>query len=173
MVRDTIEICAFRARLAEAPVSIDLPPSSQCHMETRPGDNVAVLTVRRAGDDLTARVDAERSRLFAQGVDALYVDFPLDQPESAHVGEELEELELSYSGIFPNSQATGDVLRLQCLRNATALCHDIAVVSPHGAALLEYVVADMEAAGRTVVHRQEDRSPEGRDGASVPLVTAP
>ena len=105
MVRDTIEICDFRARLAEAPVRVDLPPSSQCHTETRAGDNVAILTVRRAGDDLTARVDAERSHLFSQGVDALYVDLPLDQPESAHVGESLEELKLSYSGIFPNSQA--------------------------------------------------------------------
>ena len=176
IVRDTIEICDFRARVAEAPVGIDLPPSSQCHTETRPGDNVAVLTVKQAGNDLTARVDAERSRLFAQGVDALYVDLPLDRPESAHVGESLEELSLSYSGIFPNSQAAGDVLRLQCLRKATALSHDIAVVSPHGAALLEYVVADMEAAGQPVVHRQQVASLEGRGGsgvASVPLVTAP
>ena len=172
IVRDTIEICNFRARLAEAPVRIDLPPSSQCHVETRPGDNVAVLTVSRAGDDLTARVDAARSRLFAQGVDALYVDLPLDQPASAHVGESLEELKLSYAGIFPNSQAAGDVLRLQCLRDATALSHDIAVVSPHGAALLNYVVADMEAAGQPVVHTQEDPSPEGRGGSRVPLVTA-
>ena len=173
IVRDTIEICDFRAQLAEAPVRVDLPPSSHFHTETRPGDNVAILTVRRPGDDLTALVDAERSRLFAQGVDALYVDLPLDQPESAHVGESLEELNLSYSGIFPNSQAAGDVLRLQCLRNATALSHDIAVVSPHGAALLEYVVADMEAAGQPVAHTHEDPPPEGRGAARVPLVTAP
>ena len=176
IVRDTIEICDFRARLAEAPVRIGLPPSSQCHTETRPGDNVAVLTVRRAGDDLTTQVDAARSRLFAQGVDALYVDLPLDQPESAHVGESLEELALSYSGIFPNRHAAGDVLRLQCLRNATALSHDIAVVSPHGAALLEYVVADMKAVGQPVVPTPEDPSFEGRGGsgtARVPLVTAP
>ena len=60
-----------------------------------------MLTVSRAGDDLTGRVVAERSRLFSEGVDALYVDLPLDQPESAHVSESLEELRLSYSGIFP------------------------------------------------------------------------
>jgi hypothetical protein len=46
-------------------------------------------------------------------------------------------------------------------------------VSPHGAALLEYVVADMEAAGQPVAHTHEDPPPEGRGAARVPLVTAP
>jgi hypothetical protein len=107
--------------------------------------------VLQSGADLTARVGAERSRLFDDGVDVLYVDLPLDQPATAQVGDALEDLELTYSGIFPNNKAAGDVLRLQCLRNATALCHDVVVVSPHGAALLDYVVADMEAAGQPVV----------------------
>lgn len=176
IVRDTIEICEFRAQLAEAPIRADLPPSSHLNVETRPGDNVAVLTVSRAGDDLTTRVEAERSRLFSEGVDALYVDLPLDRPESAHMSEPLEELRLSYSGIFPNNRAAGDVLRLQCLRTATALSHDIVVASAHGTALLEYVVADMRAAGQSVVQRR--RHPPGAAGAglphaSIPLVTAP
>lgn len=176
IVGDTIEICDFRAQLADAPLHTDLPPISTLHVEIRSGDNVAVLTVTQAGDDLTARIDAERSRLFSEGVDALYVDLPLDQPDSAHVGESLEELKLSYSGIFPNKKAAGDVLRLQCLRNATALSHDVAVASPHGTALLEYVVADMEAAGQPVV-RNHDHPPEVASecspAAGVPLVTAP
>ncbi len=99
------------------------------------------------------------------GVDALYVDLPLDQPESAHVSESLEELRLSYSGIFPNSQAAGDVLRLQCLRRATALSHDVVVASPHGTALLEYVVADMETAGQPVVRTHVH--PPGVAGAGL------
>ncbi len=175
IVRDTIEICAFRSQLADAPVRADLPSSSQLHVQTRPGDNVAILTVSQAGDDLTARVDAERSRLFSDGVDALYVDLPLHRPESAHVSESLEELKLSYSGIFPNNEAAGDVLRLQCLRKATALSHEVVVASPHGAALLEYVVADMEAAGQPVL-RTHDPPPgmtsEGLSATSIPLVTA-
>jgi GNAT superfamily N-acetyltransferase len=175
IVQDTIAICDFRAELADAPVQVELPPVSQLVVEVRPGDNVAVLTVSQAGDDLTVRVDAERSRLFADGIDALYVDLPLDRPESAHVSDALEELKLSYSGIFPNHMAAGDVLRLQCLRNATALSHDVAVASAHGSALLEYVVADMEAAGQPVV-RTHDHRRAGTAGAapaaSVPLVTA-
>jgi hypothetical protein len=135
-------------------------------MESDPGDNVAVLIVSRAGHDLTSRIDTERSRLFAQGVDALYVDLPLDRPESAHVSDALVELKLSYSGVFPNNQAAGDVLRLQCLRDATTWCHDVAVASPYGAALLQYVIADMEAAGQSVAGARSDGLPD----AAVPLV---
>lgn len=173
IVRDTIEICDFRSRLAEAPLRIELPPTSGLHVERDAGDNVAVLTVSQPGDDLAPQVDAERARLFAQGVDALYVDLPLDRPESAHVSDALEDLDLSYSGIFPNNQAAGDVLRLQCLRDATAWCHDVAVASPHGTALLEYVIADMKAAGQAVTRtgtasqRTDDPRPPGE---TVPLV---
>jgi hypothetical protein len=174
IVQDTIDICRFRSHLADVPAGGELPPGSQIHVETRPGDNVAVLTVIRAGDDLTGRVDAERARLFGEGVDALYVDLPLDRPESAHVSDALEELRLSYSGIFLNHTASGDVLRLQCLRKATAVCHDVAVASPHGAALLDYVLADMEAVGQPVVRRHDHRRGVMGDGApAVPLVTAP
>ena len=97
---------------------------------------------------------------------ALYVDLPLDRPESAHVSDALGELKLSYSGVFPNNQAAGDVLRLQCLRDATTWCRDVAVASPHGAALLQYVIADMEAAGQSVAGAQRDGLPDD----AVPLV---
>jgi hypothetical protein len=176
IVRDTIRICDFRAHLAPAPVRTDLPQRSQLHVENRPGDNIAIVTVSRAGGDLTARVDAERARLFDKAVDALYVDLPLDRPESAHVSDSLEELRLSYAGIFLNRKAAGDVLRLQCLRRATALSHDIAVASPHGTALLDYVLADMEAAGQPVVRSRghaRGATNGGRPATDIPLVTAP
>jgi hypothetical protein len=175
IVQDTIDVCQFRSQLADHPARTELPGTSRIHIETRPGDNVAVLTVNQAGDDLTARVAAERSRLFAQGVDALYVDLPLDRPESAHVSESLEDLRLTYSGIFLNHQAAGDVLRLQSLRNATALSHDVVVASPHGAALLEYVLGDMEAAGQPVACADDNPAGTHAEGSArrVPLVTAP
>jgi hypothetical protein len=172
IVQATIAICGFRSRLAEAPGSGRLVSRSLFDIEVDAGDNVAVLTVQRAGEDLTSRVDAERTRMFGQGVDALYVDLPLDRPESAYVGNALEDLNLSYSGIFPNNQAVGDVLRLQCLRNATAWSHDVAVASPHGAALLQYVIADMEAAGQAVVGTPAQRN-GGLPRDAVPLVAVP
>jgi hypothetical protein len=175
IVRDTIEICDFRAELADAPERAELPATSQLHVEIRPGDNIALLTVLQAGEDLMERIDAERTRVFAENVDALYVDLPLDRPESSYLGEALEALRLSYSGIFPNNKAAGDVLRLQSLRNAVALSHDAVVASPHGTALLEYVIADMESAGQLVAQTPDHPShrisdfPETR----IPLVTTP
>lgn len=176
IVQDTIDVCHFRSHLAEPPDRTKLPATARLHVEPRRGDNVAVVTVVQAGDDLTERVEAERSRLFAAGLDALYVDLPLDQPESAHVSDSLEELRLTYSGIFLNHRAAGDVLRLQSLRNATALSHDVAVASPHGAALLEYVLADMEAAGQPVAQTRDDATllaGAAVGNTAVPLVTAP
>jgi serine/threonine-protein kinase RsbW len=169
IVLETIDICGSRAHLAEAPSGVDLPAVSLVSMERDTGDNVAVLTVHQAGQDLTARVDAERSHVFDDGVEALYVDLPLDRPESAQVSDALGELSLSYSGLFPNNQAAGDVLRLQCLRSATAWSHDVAVASPHGAALLNYVIADMEAAGQRV-ERTEAKVGDGPSGDDLPLV---
>lgn len=169
IVLETIDICGSRAHLADAPTRVDLPAISRLSLERDTGDNVATLMVSQAGRDLTARIDAERSKLFDEGVEALYVDLPLDRPESAHVSEALQELKLSYSGIFPNNQAAADVLRLQCLRNATAWSHDVAVASLHGAALLEYVIADMESVGQRV-ERTEAPPGEGPPDETIPLV---
>ena len=38
IVQDTIDVCDFRSHLADAPVGTDLPPASELHVETRPGD---------------------------------------------------------------------------------------------------------------------------------------
>ena len=151
-----------------------LRPASTCQrlaasLERDTGDNVATLTVRQAGRDLTARVDAERSQAVRRGRRGPVRGSPLDRPESAHVSDALQELNLSYSGLFPNNQAAADVLRLQCLRNATAWSHDVAVASPHGAALLEYVIADMESVGQRV-ERIEAPPGEGPPDETIPLV---
>ena len=171
IVQDTIEVCHFRSHLADAPAETRFPAETQLHVTLVPGDNVAEMTVMQVGRDLTARVDETRARLFSDGVDALYVDLPLDQPETAHVSESLEQLRLSYSGIFPNRMASGDVLRLQTLRQATALSHDVAVASPHGAALLEYVIADMEASGQPVARTEEVLAGGAPAATAIPLVT--
>ena len=81
------------------------------------------------------------------------------------MSDALGELELSYLGVFPNNQAAGDVLRMQCLPDATTWSRDVAVASPHGAALLQYLIADMEAAGQSVAGAQSDGPPDD----AVPL----
>jgi hypothetical protein len=72
--------------------------------------------------------------------------------------------------------AAGDVLRLQCLRKATALSHDIVVASPHGTMLLEYVMAEMEATGQSVTRTHDNLLATTRGSQPdtvVPLVITP
>jgi hypothetical protein len=64
------------------------------------------------------------------------------------VADHLERLGVSYSGVFPNSRTDGDVLRMQSLHRAKVTADDVAVASPHGRELLEYVLADLNTGRR-------------------------
>jgi hypothetical protein len=56
------------------------------------------------------------------------------------------------------------------------MSHDVVVASTHGAALLDYVLADMEAVGQPTVRTDDQLRGADGDGSSVagvPLVTTP
>ena len=88
---------------------------------------MAVATVSEPGTDLATAVSVVRGRLFADGIDAVYVDLPMELPETAALADDLEGAGLSFAGMFPNCRGAGDVLRLQSIGEATVLAHDIAV----------------------------------------------
>ena len=69
----------------------------------------------------------------------------METPAAALVSDHLERLGVSFAGIFPNSRADGDVLRMQSLHRVTVKADDVAVASDHGRELLDYVLADLEA----------------------------
>ena len=96
------------------------------------------------GADLEEVVRVRRHRLFHHDrVAAVYVDLPLVSPGTALVGNHLEALGLSYSGIFPNRRADGDVMRMQSLHGIRISTADVVVASDHGRELLNYVLADL------------------------------
>ena len=70
---------------------------------------------------------------------------PMETPATALAADHLEALGVFYSGIFPNTRADGDVLRMQSLNRVTVRAGDVAVVSDHGRELLDYVLADLAA----------------------------
>jgi len=143
VVAGIIEVTGLRGRVAEAPTGLRPPPTSALHTEVRDDHNLAVLTVERPGSDLAAMVGRARAELFDRGLDAVYVDLPLEQPETEAAGEQLEELGVTFAGIFPNARVDGDVLRMQCLHEVTVQADDIATGSDHGQELLAYVLADL------------------------------
>lgn len=147
IVRYILAECGLRGRLAEPGRHVRLADRTHMHTEPLVGLNTVHLHVAHAGADFGFAVSAIRSRLFGQGIDAVYVDLPLDVPSTALVADHIAELGLTFSGIFPNTRADGDVLRLQSLNDVTVSADDIAVVSAHGRALLDYVLGDLALRG--------------------------
>jgi serine/threonine-protein kinase RsbW len=146
IVAQTLALCELRGALAEPPGDFELAPCTDLHVEVEEDHNLALITVREPGADLEQAVAAERHHLFhRRGLDAVYVDLPLQTPATAHVADHLERLGVSYAGVFPNRHTDGDVLRMQSLHRVRVKADDIAVASDHGRELLDYVLADLPA----------------------------
>lgn len=144
IVAQTLELCELRGTLAQPPEAAALEEQTDLHVAVDADHNLALITVRTPGADLEATVAAERHHLFHHaGLDAIYLDLPLDTPATALVADHLERLGVSYSGVFPNSHCDGDVLRMQSLHRARIKADDVSVASEHGRELLEYVLADL------------------------------
>jgi hypothetical protein len=144
IVGRTLELCELRGTLTEPPPDAELADRAELHVEVDADHNLALLTVHTPGEDLEAVLSAERHHLFHRaGLDAIYVDLPLETPATALVADHLERLGVSYAGIFPNSRTDGDVLRMQSLHRARITADDVAVASDHGRELLDYVLADL------------------------------
>ena len=146
IVHEIISTCELRGRLADPPGHVCLPPRTHLHCTADEAHNLAVLHVTVPGADLDAVVARTRDRLFGEGRDVVYVDLPLDTAATGLVADHLETLGVTFSGIFPNVHADGDVLRMQSLNEITVSAHDVAVVSDHGSQLLAYVLKDLDRA---------------------------
>jgi serine/threonine-protein kinase RsbW len=145
IVRATLELCELRGALADPPAGVELAERTELHVEVDADHNLALVTVGVPGADLETVISAERHHLFHRaGLDAVYIDLPLETPATALVADHLERLGVSYAGVFPNTRTDGDVLRMQSLHRVRISADDVAVASDHGRELLDYVLADLE-----------------------------
>lgn len=144
IVGQTLELCELRGTLADPPEDFELNPRTELQVAIEADHNLALIHVAVPGANLEQAVAAERHHLFHRGgLDAVYVDLPLERPATALVADHLERLGVSYSGIFPNSRCDGDVLRMQSLHRVRIEAEDVSVASDHGRELLAYVLADL------------------------------
>jgi GNAT superfamily N-acetyltransferase len=144
IVGRTLALCGLQGTLAEPPAGAELPSRTELQVEVDRDHNLALLSVLAPGADLEAAIGAERHHLFHRaGLDAIYVDLPLERPATALVAEGLERLGVSYAGVFPNHRTDGDVLRMQSLHRVRVKADDVAVASDHGRELLDYVLSDL------------------------------
>jgi serine/threonine-protein kinase RsbW len=144
IVGRTLELCELRGTLAEPAADAAPAGRTELHVAVDADHDLALITVEVPGADLETAVAAERRHLFHRlGLDAVYLDLPLDTPATALVADHLERLGVSYAGVFPNSRCDGDVLRMQSLHRARIKADDVSVASEHGRELLDYVLADL------------------------------
>jgi serine/threonine-protein kinase RsbW len=144
VVERTLALCRLRGELAEPPPSAEPAARTELQVEVDTDHNLALIAVSRPGEDLERAIAAERHHLFHRsGLDAVYLDLPLEDPATALLADHLERLGVSYAGIFPNSRTDGDVLRMQSLHRVRIAADDVAVASEHGRELLEYVLGDL------------------------------
>jgi GNAT superfamily N-acetyltransferase len=147
IVGQTLALCELRGTLAVPPPDAELEPCSRLHVEVNRDHNLALITVEVPGADLETAIGAERRHLSHRlGLDAIYVDLPLEQAATALVADDLERLGVSYAGVFPNNRTDGDVLRMQSLHRVRVKADDVAVASDHGRELLDYVLGDIAQA---------------------------
>jgi hypothetical protein len=148
VIERTMSLCGLQGTLTEPAADTAIPPTSRLHTEIDHDHNLALITVQEPGSDLECVVGAERHHLFRRlGLDAIYLDLPLQAPATALLADHLERLGVSYAGVFPNRHTDGDVLRMQSLHRVRVKADDIAVASDHGRELLEYVLADLPREG--------------------------
>lgn len=141
-VADVIATCGLRGVVTEAPDALRVTGETVLHTQVRADHNIAILTVAEPGADIVEAVTAARDRHFADGIDVLYVDLPLEDARSEDAGDRLDDAGVSFAGVFPNGRVEGDVLRLQALNGRTYTVDDVVTASEHGTRLLTYVVDD-------------------------------
>ncbi len=144
IVARTLALCELQGTLVDPPPEAEVAERSEFQVEIDRDHNLALITVQVPGADLEGAIAAERHHLFHRaGLDAVYIDLPLQAPATALLADHLERLGVSYAGIFPNPRADGDVLRMQSLHRVRVKADGIAVASDHGRELLDYVLADL------------------------------
>ena len=120
-------------------------PGSELHVWRDPAHNAVQLHCKDAGSDIHQMVTQHLEAFRAQGVDCVYLDLPLADPDVFVHAAELDGLGFAFSCILPEIRPDGDVLRLQHLNGVDPCIDDIATASDFGRALLGEIAAGLAA----------------------------
>jgi serine/threonine-protein kinase RsbW len=118
---------------------------------------VARIRVDSYGADFLETLQQQVSQLQVNRYDVTWVYFPLSDPATSMYASGLQELGLSFCGVYPEYQ-DGDVLVLQCLNNVDIDPEDIQVASPMGEFVRDFVIADSRSAADRVARHTRSRA---------------
>ena len=95
----------------------EIPPVSKISLNVNSSIGTAEIVVKRAGKDLIDRIVKKRNRLFERGIEVVYVDFPLFQPETKELPD-LKPYGFVFAGLMPLFHDAKDYLRFQSVRES-------------------------------------------------------
>lgn len=117
-------------------------------LRLKPDAGRAFLKILSYGDDALALVYNHLRELRLRRIDCVFLDLPLGEPATVALCPRFEEIGFSFAGVGVETAETGDSLRLLHLNNVDIDRDGLVVVSPHGQALTQYVLAALDEAGR-------------------------
>lgn len=161
--RDIIERIYREANLPREVQSDFNPRQTEDRSETRltitlsHETGVARIRVDGYGADFLEALQQQVSQLQLNRYDVIWVYFPLADPATSMYASGLQELGLSFCGVYPEYQ-DGDVLVLQSLNNVDIDPQDIQVASAMGEFIRDYVIADARKASDRVARHTRSRA---------------
>ncbi|MBK6764632.1 MAG: GNAT family N-acetyltransferase [Micrococcales bacterium] len=130
---------------------------SRFRLSLRHETGVAFVYVEDYGEDFLENLQEQVRQLRMNRFELILVVLPLGDPATSYFGSGLQEIGLSFSGIYPE-YADGDVLVLQNLNNVEVRPEEINVASDMGTYLRDFVLADYKRAAERVAQRERSRA---------------
>lgn len=122
---------------------------------------VAWVHVDGYGHDFLPSLQAQLDQLRLNRFDQILVLLPMSDPLTQYFGSGLQEIGLSFSGIYPEYDS-GDALVLQSLNNVELRPEEIQVASEMGKYLLDFVLRDYQDATTRLAQRSRSRAAMAR-----------
>ncbi len=130
---------------------------SRFRLDLRHETGVGVINLDSYGEDFLTSLQEQVRQLRMNRFELILVILPLGDPATSFFGSGLQEIGLSFSGVYPE-YADGDVLVLQNLNNVEVRPEEINVASDMGTFLRDFVLEDYRRAGERVAQRERSRA---------------
>lgn len=123
------------------PHKIKLKPHSHIHSHLLPEMSSAFLRVNDYGEDFIDELRLQVQDLSQKRVELIVIDLPLNDPTTALLCSEIEEIGFFFCGLMPE-YLDGDALRLQYLNNVAFDPETVDVYSEFAKKIFDYVVGE-------------------------------
>lgn len=130
---------------------------SRFRLNLRHETGLGFIYVEAYGEDFLESLQEQVKQLRMNRFELILVVLPLSDPATSYFGSGLQEIGLSFSGIYPEYD-DGDVLVLQNLNNVEIRPEEINVASDMGEFLRDFVVEDYQRAGERVAQWERSRA---------------